>query len=158
MIADYPYFGFPNYIRHMNSGPCPPSTSKSIPNDAIMSNRAYSNMNYFKKNFSNKGYPNKNYNPVKNTQNSRPNYQFFNTAPQFKSAPFNRQKRNYSINHIPVNTKKEKHQSDNVPVFNLLGINLYFDDVLLILVIFFLYNENVNDPYLFITLILLLLT
>lgn len=153
MVADYPYFGFPNYIRHMNSGLCPPSTSKSIPNNIEFSNRDYSN-----RNFSNKGYPNKNYNPVKNVQNSRPNYQFFNTAPQFKSAPFNRQKRNYSINHIPVNTKKEKHQSDNVPVFNLLGINLYFDDVLLILVIFFLYNENVNDPYLFITLILLLLT
>lgn len=153
MVADYPYFGFPNYIRHMNSGLGPPSASKIMPNTAEFSNRDYS-----KRNFSNKGYPNKNYNSVKNTQNSRPNYQFFNTAAQFKSAPFNRQRRNYSINHIPVNTKKEKHQSDNVPVFNLLGINLYFDDVLLILVIFFLYNENVNDPYLFITLILLLLT
>ena len=149
MIADYPYFGFPNYIRHMNSGLCPPRASKIMPNTAEFSNRDYS-----RKNFSNKGYPNS----VKNTQNSRPNYQFFNNATQFKSAPFNRQRSNYSINHIPVNTKKEKHQSDNVPVFNLLGINLYFDDVLLILVIFFLYNENVNDPYLFITLILLLLT
>ncbi len=145
MIADYPYFGFPNYMKHMNSGFGFPSSSKNMSNNIQKPNR-----DYFKKNFSN--------NFANSVQYSKPNYQFFNTATQFKSVPFNRQKRQCSINYIPVNTKKEKHQSDNVPVFSLLGINLYFDDVLLILVIFFLYNENVNDPYLFIILILLLLT
>ena len=36
--------------------------------------------------------------------------------------------------------------------------NLYYDDVLILCILFFLYNEKVNDPYLFFTLVLLLLT
>lgn len=40
----------------------------------------------------------------------------------------------------------------------IMGIKLYFDDILLICLIFFLYNENVKDTYLFISLILLLLS
>ena len=39
-----------------------------------------------------------------------------------------------------------------------MGIKLYFDDILLICLLFFLYNENVKDTYLFISLILLLLS
>ena len=142
MVVDYPYFGFPNYMKHMNPGFCFPNTSRSIPNNSGSPNNCYSNKNY---NFS------------KNIQNNNPNYQFSNTANHFKFSS-NKQRRDYSINCGPVNAKKEKHQSYNSAVFNILGINLYFDDVLIILVIFFLYNENVNDPYLFIVLILLLLT
>ena len=44
------------------------------------------------------------------------------------------------------------------PVFELFGIKLFFDDILLISLIFFLYNEGVHDQYLFIALILLLLS
>ena len=40
----------------------------------------------------------------------------------------------------------------------ILGIKLYFDDLLLISLILFLYNENVKDYYLFLSLILLLLS
>lgn len=40
----------------------------------------------------------------------------------------------------------------------IMGIKLYFDDLLLICLIFFLYNEGVKDTYLFISLILLLLS
>lgn len=40
----------------------------------------------------------------------------------------------------------------------IMGIKLYFDDILLICLIFFLYNENVKDTYLFLSLILLLLS
>ena len=40
----------------------------------------------------------------------------------------------------------------------IFGIKLYFDDLLLICLIFFLYNEGVKDKYLFISLILLLLS
>ncbi len=40
----------------------------------------------------------------------------------------------------------------------LMGIRLYFDDLLLIGLIFFLYNEEVKDTFLFIALILLLLS
>ena len=43
-------------------------------------------------------------------------------------------------------------------LFEILGIKLYFDDILLLCLIFFLYTEGVQDQYLFITLILLLLS
>ena len=40
----------------------------------------------------------------------------------------------------------------------ILGLRLYFDDILLISLIFFLYEENIHDQLLFICLILLLLS
>lgn len=43
-------------------------------------------------------------------------------------------------------------------IFEIFGIKLYFDDILLICLIFFLYTEGVEDKYLFIALILLLLS
>ena len=42
--------------------------------------------------------------------------------------------------------------------FELFGLKLYFDDILLICLIFFLYQEGVKDDELFISLILLLLS
>lgn len=40
----------------------------------------------------------------------------------------------------------------------VFGLKLYFDDILLICLIFFLYTEGVQDQFLFISLILLLLS
>lgn len=42
--------------------------------------------------------------------------------------------------------------------FEILGLKLKFDDILLLCLIIFLYNEGVKDQFLFIALILLLLT
>lgn len=42
--------------------------------------------------------------------------------------------------------------------FELFGLKLYFDDILIICLLFFLYKENVHDEMLFLALILLLLT
>ena len=42
--------------------------------------------------------------------------------------------------------------------FEIFGLKLYFDDILIICLIFFLYKEGVNDEYLFMALILLLLS
>ena len=53
------------------------------------------------------------------------------------------------------------HQEDRgeeEEFFNLFGIKLYHDDILLIGLIFFLYQEDVKDQYLFFALILLLLS
>lgn len=46
----------------------------------------------------------------------------------------------------------------NQECFEIFGIKLYFDDLLLICLIFFLYNEGVKDSFLFIALILLLIS
>ena len=57
------------------------------------------------------------------------------------------------------NTKKMNNDSYNEnPIFQIFGINLYYDDILLICLIFFLYQEGVKDESLFISLILLLLS
>ena len=42
--------------------------------------------------------------------------------------------------------------------FEIFGLKLYFDDILLICLIFFLYNEGVEDKMLFLSLVLLLLS
>ena len=49
----------------------------------------------------------------------------------------------------------EKNTND---YFEIFGINLHFDDILLICLLLFLYNEGINDQLLFISLILLLLS
>ena len=43
-------------------------------------------------------------------------------------------------------------------IFEIFGIKLHSDDILLICLIFFLFKEGVQDEYLFISLILLLLS
>ena len=57
------------------------------------------------------------------------------------------------------NSNSEKNnKSSKLDHIDILGIDLYFDDILLILLIYSLYTEGVKDIYLFFVLILLLLT
>ncbi|MGN1297256.1 MAG: hypothetical protein ACI4VH_02320 [Clostridia bacterium] len=44
------------------------------------------------------------------------------------------------------------------PVLEILGIELYLDDIIILGLLFFLYKEDVQDEMLFLSLILLLLT
>lgn len=55
-------------------------------------------------------------------------------------------------------SQNSENRSDNIDYFEIFGLKLYFDDILLICIIFFLYNEGVKDQGLFIALILLLLS
>lgn len=59
-----------------------------------------------------------------------------------------------AITHNKIDSKEEESRE----CFEIFGIKLFFDDILLICLIFFLYNEGVKDQYLFISLILLLLS
>ena len=57
--------------------------------------------------------------------------------------------------------KEEKNKSNkntNDFLFDLFGLKIYNDDILLISLIYFLYSEGVKDDGLFIVLILLLLS
>lgn len=54
------------------------------------------------------------------------------------------------------NTKKAK--SDEAVWLDLFGIKLYFDDVLILSLLFFLYKEEVKDEGLFLSLVLLLIS
>lgn len=44
------------------------------------------------------------------------------------------------------------------PLFEIMGIKLYFDDILILCLIFFLYQEGTNDSFLIIALVMLLLS
>jgi len=50
----------------------------------------------------------------------------------------------------------EKSIESSESFFEIFGLKLYFDDILIICILFFLYNEKVHDDELFICLILLL--
>lgn len=57
------------------------------------------------------------------------------------------------------NLNKNKSNSNNQDyLFDLFGLKLYFDDVLIVSLLYFLYTQGVKDEGLFVTLILLLLT
>ena len=83
-----------------------------------------------------------------------------------------------TINNITSNEQEKKASTRNYPsgfsflynflhqedrnedewCLDFLGIKLYYDDILLISLIYFLYKEEVKDHYLFVSLILLLLS
>ena len=71
----------------------------------------------------------------------------------------------YSSNPIKPLIEKSQYKekaSESVEAseafFEIFGLKLYFDDILILCILFFLYTEQVHDDELFICLILLLLT
>lgn len=67
------------------------------------------------------------------------------------------------INHRKLNIEdgNKKNKSNNNTsdyLFDLFGLKIYSDDVLLISLIYFLYSEGVKDDSLFLVLVLLLLS
>ena len=122
MVANYPYFGLPNYMRYMN-----PS--------------AYKNIQQQKQEY------------IRNNSRAQPQ----NKNPYY-STPYTQNNRQNSQASMNSPKKEKAKQQESPPLFSFFGINLYYDDVLILCILFFLYNEKVNDPYLFFTLVLLLLT
>ena len=57
-----------------------------------------------------------------------------------------------------THNRYRKNDSETKEFFEIFGLKLYFDDMLLICLIFYLYKEDVHDEMLFIALILLLLS
>lgn len=89
-------------------------------------------------------YRNRNY---YNQQRTRPNHKYETPCENDKSDK-----------HPASEHNSQNFNNSSSPIFELFGIQLYFDDILLISLIFFLYNEGVQDQFLFIALILLLLS
>lgn len=65
---------------------------------------------------------------------------------------------NFRQDILSEKQKAENRYNSEKAFLDLFGIKLYFDDILLISLIFFLYNEGVKDEGLFFALVLLLLT
>lgn len=66
----------------------------------------------------------------------------------------------YVLNEVKDFKKaSSKNEEANAEYFfEIFGLKLYFDDILIMCLIFFLYKEGVDDEYLFMALILLLLS
>ena len=60
----------------------------------------------------------------------------------------------------PINFKNPLLEDFDLeePVLEILGLKLYLDDIIILGLLFFLYNEGVKDDLLFLSLILLLLS
>ena len=58
----------------------------------------------------------------------------------------------------PVSFKNPLFSDIEEPVFEIFGIQLYLDDIIILGLLFFLYQEGVQDEMLFIALILLLVS
>lgn len=54
--------------------------------------------------------------------------------------------------------KNKSNSNDSNYLFDLFGLKLYFDDILILSLLFFLYTEGVKDEMLFISLLLLLIS
>lgn len=52
--------------------------------------------------------------------------------------------------------EKENSKNEYEPFFTIFGIDLYFDDILILALLLFLNTEDVKDSYLYIVLIMLL--
>ncbi|MCI9365108.1 MAG: hypothetical protein HFJ54_00240 [Clostridia bacterium] len=99
-------------------------------------------------------------------------YRFY-PRPNFRMPPYGKSPYTNSFKqNNDSNSKTQKVESENLldrgndkksndtsnPIFEIFGIKLFFDDILLIALIFFLYTEGVKDQNLFISLVLLLLS
>lgn len=81
-----------------------------------------------------------------------PNVSFKNKYENFDNSSNDVEDRNFKVNNI------ENIDDDSEGCFEIFGLKLHFDDLLIIALLFFLYQEEVKDTYLYIALILLLLS
>lgn len=129
----------------------------------MMYNSPFSDIPYYKKfsnsnNYINNNYSNNSYPFNKNISSIYRNNNYYNNC--FPSQIYKNNNSNYNNPlHEKDTFKKTIIEENKEPeIFEIFGLKLYFDDILLICLIFFLYNEGVKDYYLFISLILLLLS
>ena len=90
-----------------------------------------------------------------NTSNNNSNYTNFANK-QNDCVNTNSENNHQNVIFSKLDTSKDKAYEDYF--FELFGLKLYYDDILLMCLLFFLYNEGVSDDELFISLILLLLS
>ena len=88
------------------------------------------------------------------------NYKYYNNySKQTSSNQNSSAKKHIDQTNFPNNNNKSQKESTNSSEYiDIFGVKLHFDDILLILLIYFLYTDGIKDMYLFFILVLLLLT
>ena len=90
--------------------------------------------------------------------NYRPNYiPNYRNMQHFTPEPISPPPTNLEPPSNSTNKRSKNTDTENV-WFDLFGIKLYFDDVLILSLLFFLYKEEVKDEGLFLALVLLLIS
>ena len=87
--------------------------------------------------------------PANSAQNKKNMHEFSYPSSSFFEGK-EKQAHSKTPNSVDISSEDE--------CFEIFGLKLHFDDLLLIALLFFLYEENVKDTYLYIALILLLLS
>lgn len=162
MMMSYPFFRFPTYRRNYSYYP-------------IHYNLHSSNM-YINKNEQSPCFPSVKQKKEQGNLNCSSNFSKNTCFSNAKNIPcvnnsFNNKNQSKFIDN-DFNCKKTNNNEDcnysdicndfnsydEEQCFEIFGIKLHFDDLLIIALLFFLYQEDVKDIYLYITLILLLLS
>ena len=71
---------------------------------------------------------------------------------------FSKNKQKNLDSKIKSSNDFQNFETEKEDCFEIFGLKLHFDDLLLIALLFFLYREEVKDSYLYMALILLLLS
>ena len=108
--------------------------------------------------FNNKTHPYRPYNYA--NYGNLYNNSLLNKQENFSNIPQTKTQYILDNKHIDSNTNfsNNKNFIQNEHFLSILGIKLYFDDLIILALLFFLYNEGVKDEGLFICLILLLIS
>lgn len=97
-----------------------------------------------------------------------PYYRYYNRYnPNIKDTTNNRQSKNQEKNkeeqdsitnskEISNTINSRSYSESDQAIFEIFGIKLYLDDLIIIGLLFFLYQQNVNDEMLYVILFLLL--
>lgn len=100
--------------------------------------------------FKEHSFYNKNFNVKNNVCN--------NSMPNQSLNMYNKTTNKCTNDYGAVHKEETSSSCEDRTFFEIMGIKLYFDDILLICLIFFLYSEGVQDEMLFVALVLLLLS
>lgn len=157
---NFPFFNYkyPRYIpnpAHPGLDRKPLNSTTNIKNNSstnIASNNIYKNNNLYTNHTSN------NINKY-NSSSTDKNLDSIYLENSNKSSNYSSRDYNYSNSTHPTDYSDSPDSDiDSEPFFEILGLKLYYDDILIICILFFLYSEGVKDDELFVSLLLLLLT
>jgi len=157
MMYNYPFFSFPHFRRY----------SPYYYNLKPQNNLSNTNLSKTRNNYSSK--TSNIFNNNVNLEHSHYNNPIHSSSKSSveKSSPItnddsykinNSNKRGFTGLNFLDNFLNQSDRGEDESYFEIFGLKLYSDDILLLGLIFFLYKEEVKDQYLFFALILLLLS
>ncbi len=125
-----------NYYRYYRPYPTPIHKNYSIPDKSFFSNDA----------------------SISSNKEDRTEDKIRASASSYTTASKKQEKSSNSYSFGPIQFKNPIFTDMEEPIFEIFGIELYLDDIIILGLLFFLYQEGVQDEMLFIALILLLLS